>query len=254
MLSPAEPLPASTLVSRPVGRRWWAMGAVLAIAGLAALAVVFWPRTPKGPRELTPGKWHNVLDRPPVPLLWPAGAFPPQFDDNQQQLLVNCDSPALLRLGTIPDGVHYKIEIGFRQPRWIGGVGLFFGYQQRADRTTFQQILLVPAGSNKSQFRLSRSRGEMTVIDGEPFPMIHGLFTQDVRPLGPQESRLEIEVGKAGPLHRVRWNGDELHTLTHPQAAESTRDCSYHGDFGIAMEKSSAVITTARVLVFEKGN
>ena len=182
-------LPPSPPVVERSRRRWWAAAALLAVVGLVSALLIWWPRPPHAPpaaphhRELTPGVWHNLLDHRPVPLFWPAGAFPPQFDEKRQRLLVNCTSFGLLSLGTVPPGFRYQVQLGFIQPHWTGGVGLFFGYHESENGVAFQEIELVPTGRGKTRFGLCRSKGEMrTLPGGELFPVMHELVTQDSAP------------------------------------------------------------------------
>jgi hypothetical protein len=259
-----SPLPA-TVYRPPALRRHLGWAAAIVVgAGLAAAVLVWWPHsrpesTAPRSRDWTPGKWHEVLDRPPEPVFWPAQARLPQ-PNQEGDWLINCNGPGYIRLGTVPPGVRYRIQVGFknlmwpRGARWRGSVGLFFGYHEEPEGAAFQQLLLTSPGSNKGRFSLQRSTGRMkTLPDGGKQPEEHGLAGQDVPPAGDREYILEIEVGKNGPLVSARWDGAELADLRRLQQDRGAPPLNYyHGDFGITASGCSAELTRARILIFDK--
>src|SRR5262249_36568496 len=120
-----SPLP-STVREPALSRRyfWWA-GAIVVLVGFAAGLLTWWPHRSATPDPPTPdpiGVWMNLLDRRPVPLLWPSTEVPPSFENDRQRLLVSCEGHGLLRLGEVSLRTAYKLQIGFRQPQWTGGV------------------------------------------------------------------------------------------------------------------------------------
>jgi hypothetical protein len=251
-----EPAPASTLVSRPPRRRWGVAGAVLAVAGLSA-ALLLWLRhnSDGSPRdagqEPAVGVWYNLLDRPPEPLLWPPGEVPPGFEAKRQRLYVNCEGQGLLRLGTAPPHTAYKVQIGFRQPQWTGGIGIFAGYAEETQRrgtVSFQQIMLTPPAIPTGRYSLSRSTG--VLLPSAPLrPVLSGLYTEEVGKLGPREYVLEIEVEKNGFLSDVRWDGKKMNVLIRSGPPEAPTPPLSAGAFGVAVNRGSAVVTTARWII-----
>jgi serine/threonine protein kinase len=258
-------LPAT--VTQPTARRrrlWWAAATIVVVVGVAA-GVQAWrmQRTPVSPvrpvRDLTPGTWHNLLVGEPEPLLWPSGEERPRLDANQERLVVHCGGSGYLRLGTVPPGVRYLVQVGFKDLQWTGGtrwtgrIGLFFGCHEDSGAVVFQQLLMNPPPFGKRQFLLCRSTGRIRVLpDGQKEPVVLNLIATDLPPLGSHEHILEIDVGKVGPLNSIRWDSGELSALLQLQGRDALPPQYYHGDFGIAIEGGSAKVTKARILIFDK--
>jgi serine/threonine protein kinase len=267
-----SPQPATVHNSTTQSRRLWWPAALLAsiasvalVAGLLAWRLQHTPvitapvLTAPATREWAPGEWHNVLDRAPEPLFWPSGEDLPPWDAKQERLLVRCPSPGYLRLGTVPLGVRYLLQVGFKDlqwtggPRWTGRIGLFFGWHEDSGEVVFQQILLNPPPLGKRQFFLCRSMGRIRVMpNGQKEPVEVDLLGTDLPPLGSHEHILEIDVGKVGPLNSVRWDSGELFSLKQLHGRDAPSPQAYHGDFGIAIDKSSARLTKARILILGK--
>jgi serine/threonine protein kinase len=236
-------------------RRWWATAAVLAGAAVGAGLLAWWPRRPAEP-DLTPGVWHNLLERSPERLLWSPTEVPPRFEKERQRLTVSCEGHGLLRLGGVPPRTAYRLQIGFRQPQWTGGVGLFFGYPEvppAAEPFSFQQILLMPPTAPNGRYRLYRSLGTLSPSSPSPSrPTLQHLYSEEVGKLGSQEYILEIEVEKNGFLRAVRWDGKTMAILARPDDSGTSAPPAAHSIFGIAVIRSSAVLTTARLLISER--
>jgi serine/threonine protein kinase len=266
----AQGSPVPPIIHRPTAwrRRLWWTGTIAVGVGLIAALLAWWSRhtgqpdpsglLPSGPRptaEPDPtGVWINLLDRPPEPLLWPAAEVPPRFENDRQRLLVSCEGHGLLRLGVAPPHTAYKLLIGLRQPQWTGGVGLFFGYpdgQGAAEPVTFQQLLLMPPARPNGRCRLYRSIGTLSP-DQLVRPTLEDLYSEEVGKLGAQEYILEIEVAKNGFLEAVRWDGKTMAVLARSVDPGPRAPPGGHGVFGIAVVKGSAVLTTARWLMYDK--
>jgi hypothetical protein len=274
LTTPQGPAPLPSPVRRlPVLRRRYAPWAVLllallAVGGLLALLASWRLRgedsspgstsvkARPGPAR---GVWHDALEKPPGELLWPKDSPRPQWDENRLQLTVNCDELGLLSLGTLPDA-GYKIQLGIKQPRWSGGIGLFFGYhaEPRGEKSCFsyQQILLQPylrgRGEGKPLIFL-RSKGIICSSPGQGIlTSSQGVASQPVSMPEPHEQLLEIEVSRKARLLRVRWAGEELPGLVSADANNSFTPADFVGEFGTCNLMSASVVSTARFMLLEK--
>jgi serine/threonine protein kinase len=266
--APGSPVPST--LSGPTAWKlhlWWAGAVVVVGVALSAAVLACWPRhegepNPSGGQESSPshslehpstGVWMNLLERPPEPLVWSAADVPPRYEKDRERILVSCEGHGLLRLGVVPPRTGYKLLIGFRQPQWTGGVGLFFGYPEQpgaAEPVTFQQIMLMPPAAPNGRFRLYRSRGTLPWPPRAPWkPTLEHLASEEVDKLGAQEYFLEIDVAKNGFLDTVRWDVKTMTFLTRSVNLGSGPAPAGHGVFGIAVVKGSGVVTTARWLI-----
>lgn len=256
-----EPMPGPTLVARPA-RRGHRITAciVLGVLGVAAILLASW-RPPKEPPKLTPGAWHNVLDRKPEEFLWPRNALAPAFDARKQRLLFSCDEVGLLRLGVTP-AAGYTIQIGISQTRWPGGIGVFFGAreEQEGEGTIlhYQRIELFSRPPRQvgmpDTFSLMRARGTLhKTAEGNHIPEDLELC-QNVLADSPEghEYILEIHVGRQGVLRAVYWGGTKLPDLVTDQANGFFIPRDYAGGFGVYTSRGTGEITSARVMILEK--
>src|SRR5205814_10523608 len=104
------------------------------------------------------------------------------------------------------------IEIGFRQTRWEGGVGVFFGFHEaRAPQgqpcKKFQMISLRSGGDPKLPYHLDRIGCFLTSLPSGGYDFGKEAFApQPIATPPDHEYRLEITV-EARRLTSVRWGG-----------------------------------------------
>src|SRR5262249_18698901 len=144
----------------------------------------------------------------------------------------------------------YKLQIGLRQLRWTGGVGVYFGGRPGPDPNLFHfQLIHVPlAGANDSSFRLARSTGwvEPVPAGAQPRGGRQEFAATTLRPLERGEQLLELEFKPRG-LVSVRWNGDLCRELVSDKASERAMKEDYQGEFGIFCLGSNVIVTSARI-------
>jgi hypothetical protein len=145
--------------------------------------------------------------------------------------------------------------VGFRQLRWVGGIGVYFGGRPgpEPDVFHFQLIDLRQAEGNSRQFTLTRSTGKIWLSpDGERLVSTHAFASSRLPPLDASEQLLELEVKPRG-LVMVRLNG-----VCHPALVADTaaavaalKGSKDRGEFGIYCVGSTGTISTARFLPAE---
>jgi serine/threonine protein kinase len=240
-----------------------AAAALLAAAVAVPLGLRHWPGSQPQPdgqtdsgvgkenlRPVERGGWQFLLAKEPGERLWPPAEGARLVHDQKKEVLWFANpSPALIPLGTT-DARSYKLEIGFRQERWPGGIGVYLGGQPGTEpgTFTFQWIDLRPAGLNNDQgFNLVRSRGTIRPgPDGKPQVWPASFATAHLtNPLGSKECLLELVVGPNG-LTMVRWDGEPCPGLVTDNATAQARAIGEQGEFGIYCHASSGTVLTAR--------
>lgn len=213
---------------------------------------------PAWSEPVKPLVWNDLLVRPPRELDWPRALGDSPWHWSPSQLEVNCRKSGLLSLGkTAAPG--YKLELGFSQARWEGGVGVFFGFHEARNSQgqpckKFQMIYLLSSGSAKLPYHLERVDCTLTPLASGGFDLGKRAFTPQPipKPL-PHEQRLEVTIEPRG-LTSVRWNGLTLPDLVKPELNAQFRPEDYQGDFGTHHYLSSTIIQTARFMLFERSN
>jgi tRNA A-37 threonylcarbamoyl transferase component Bud32 len=251
------------------GRKWTillaSLVAVLALMGVGIVVHTGLPGHPTvepGPgaaEEPAPGVWHNLLVRRPTEVFWrnQAGDSRLDYSAERQELHVDALKVGLLGLSQV-SRPGYRLQVGIRQTRWVGGAGIFIGYQphQDGDVACFKcQVLdLRPFAKNRPHpFAWHRSQLLIkTASDGTPVFDTRPLATVPVaRPPDRLEQILEIEVNKRG-LVRVRWDGQELPELTSARANARCVPADHVGTLGVYTFRSPAVYQNARLMYFDK--
>jgi tRNA A-37 threonylcarbamoyl transferase component Bud32 len=256
------PPEAGQPVTVPADARWkdWRYRRVAAIAALVVLltgavagSLWLWPWTagqPPDGQTADPQGSLDLLAKPPGERLPPRGFNARlEHDPKKRHLRFESSNHALIPLGKT-EARGYRLEVGFHQPQWVGGFGIYFGGRKgTADEVfRFQLIDLRPAGKNNGPpFQLTRSTGTVRQVPGAaPTVQIH-TFAHSVLPNAPDNSEqlLRLEV-KPGGLVRVRWNGAPCEELVADAATEFVKDVGHQGEFGIYCVGSSGTVMTAR--------
>jgi serine/threonine protein kinase len=260
---PAQAPTPSLAPSPAAGKKWRAVGiaAVVLLTAAVAVTVGFWrwdgsqPR-PDGHTADLEG-WQNLLAKPPGERYWvPALDAHLDYNPKTQYLRVQHPLRALVPLGET-SAARYRLQVGFRQLRWQGYFGVYFGGRSGPgpDAFRFQFVALDPTGRpNAHGFMLIRSTGAVV-----PEPGVGRRVTTSgcasaplSRPLGGADLILELEVKPDG-LVRVRWNGDDYPALVaHTEVAAAVlRGASDRGEFGIYCWGTNVTVSTARFLKTE---
>jgi eukaryotic-like serine/threonine-protein kinase len=236
--------------------------AVLVLIGLGIGALVTFTGQPHAvvPQDPTPipGRWYNLLDKPPQELDWPKSALRPMFDPNLKELLVNFEGIGLVKFGTTPNA-GYKFQVLIGQHQWTGGVGVFFGYHDSEYEgrpcVKYQRIKVVrnAAGDPQRPFMLYRERDMIrTLADGRRQRAPLTVATQSVPRPNSGEQVLEIYVLPGqGCLQAVRWGGELLPDLVTQQANSGLAEGDYGGALGALCANGTGVFREARLLLLE---
>jgi hypothetical protein len=177
------------------------------------------------------------------------------YDPKTQYLRVQHPLRALVPLGET-SAAGYRLQVGFRQLRWQGYFGIYFGGQSGPDPDTFrfQFVALDPTNRpNAHGFMLIRSAGAVLPEPGVGRRVsTSGCASAPLsRPLGVTDLILELEVKPQG-LVRVRWNGDDYPALVENKgAAIAPQGTSDRGEFGIYCWGTNVTVSTARLLQIE---
>jgi len=272
--------PTTGVAPAAPGARPWllAAGAVVLVAGGAALALALtggWRpdkqppvvEVPKpqpgeddpGPR---PGAWYDALRREPTRLLWNdfMHDHTSQYDKGKRELLVVVPTESLVSFGkTGPPG--YQVQMTIKQVRWLGGVGLFFGYRETtvAGRKCrkFQLLELRPrlVRSPKKGFLLRRSWGAVEdTRHGKALTVESEVATAYLdTPADGWPHILAIHVGGTR-LTEVRWNERPFPELVGEavEAKGKFTPADYDGHFGGFNRKSQAVYGNVQLLLYER--
>jgi RNA polymerase sigma factor (sigma-70 family) len=271
---PVIPLPAAAqAVAPPVGpgpaagRRRRAVGIAAAVLLTAAAVVTlgFWGWGGSRPlpdgqtadsRPGDPEGWQNLLATPPEKRLWlPALNARLTYDPRKEVLWLQSSSHALIRLGTT-NARGERLQIGLHQPRWVGGIGVYFGGRpgDHPDTFRFQLIELRPRQPNSDQFNLVRSLGALQPGPETTPQVATQAFARWplVSPPDNKEKLLELIINPGG-LASVRWNGDPCADLVADSATQWAKENGPgdQGEFGVYCLASSVTVSTARFLPTE---
>jgi hypothetical protein len=211
---------------------------------------------PDGPAA-DPGAWQDLLAKPPGKRLW---VETPEAHLNQdpktQYLRIQHPLRALVPLGET-SAAGYRLQVGFRQLRWQGFFGIYFGGRSGPDPETFrfQFVALDPTDRpNAHGFMLIRSTGAVVPEPGVGRRVATSACASAplYRDMGGADVILEIDVKPHG-LVRVRWNGDDYPKLVEHTdvAAALLKDASDRGEFGIYCWGTNVTVSTARFLQTE---
>jgi serine/threonine protein kinase len=230
--------------------------ALLVSAVAVALAVARGPSAapvppPAAPRAAADGppKWRTLLVDRPTERQWAnvVGALL-HHDAAREVLTVQTPRTGLVRLGAAP-GEAFKLQVGVRQLRWEGGVGVYFGGRATETDFEFQYLLLrrVRMGPGR-EFALTRGRGRAALIPpagADPGVALHGVTSEFFAAPEPVECLIELDARPEG-LAAVRWAGLLCPTLTGPTAARAA-ELPLAGEYGVLCNGAAVTVTTARV-------
>jgi eukaryotic-like serine/threonine-protein kinase len=262
--TPTPPRPSTTPPAPAVSRsRRRVLAAALAVVALVVgvsifAAIATGPRGAAPPNEeprADPKGWRNLLTQRPTGRLWSPSAVL-DYNPDKEFLSIHSSPQGLLRLGDAP-ARGYKVQVGFRQTQWHGGIGVYFGGREHADphAFVFQLIHLRHTKVKQGEFGLVRAHGAISLAPGaQPEAAVHGFQTTYLAPPDNEEHLLELEV-KPNGLSIVRWNGVACQELVGEKAIEAAGklfpDPHLTGEFGIYCNGASVLVTTARYVPTE---
>ena len=273
----AAPGPSPQPGRRRAARRWSLLAA--AVVCLAAVGVAVFsrwrpdrePSDPGDPRTDTAGtglqapapaapridEWFNLLRDRPKAIVWPRHSLEANWrlEGAKEHLWVTTDQEALLALGEVSDR-DYLLQVGITQSRWEGGVGVFFGFQEKeAEGKTQCRYQLIDlrhdgrAGLARS-YRLNRSlqtclRGREGFANGESYAAAPIPYPEST------EQILELTI-RHGRLDAARWAGKPLPELVNQKANGRFTAGDYDGRFGVYAQNSTALFRNCRLMLLER--
>jgi len=199
------------------------------------------------------GKWHNLLEHPPVELKWSKGpgSSEPKFDAKRNELLAISNGTGLLELGET-HAKSYRVQIAIRQAHWEGGIGLFFGFHQVPPTFVDQQCQIIYLSKHpfKKRYYLRRA-----VYNFPKPPAALSLkketFGQADIPIpDPHEHFLEITIVNQ-QLTRVTWDGQDLPGLVQTAVKVDLLPEDFAGKFGFYLGAASGTLSSARAMIYE---
>jgi len=216
------------------------------IALLAALVVIaygFGDQT-AGPSPMRP----EVIEYPGMRV----DTVPAWYtDEDEKELTVEADDPALLQMGTLGQGTH-TISMEIRQADWAGDVGIFVGYHRVLNDFgrpcgSFQRIWLqrILDETGKPDFRMFR---RWSVIDPDSL-MVSGDydFAWPVAMPEPNEwRRLEIEFDERG-IRKIFWGDEEVKALSADSINNDFVPTDYVGPWGVYLRTGTASFRNVKV-------
>lgn len=257
---PQTPVTSSSPPARGRRRALVALVALTAVALATVGAAAYFVRPVPHAQTPDPKRWRNLLaerhDEARLRRLWvdtPVSRL--EHDRNKETLWVQSPGLALVSLGEAPVPA-YKLQIGVRQVRWEGGVGVYFGGRTQADSKEFVLQYLALRRMNLGagrEYGLIRGGGKFS-LQPNPKPGVRTIDfqTEYVPPPDNEEQMLELEV-KPGGLAVVRWEGAACPKLIGPAALESATRLypgDITGEFGIYCN-GTVTVTTARYVPTE---
>jgi hypothetical protein len=270
----ATPAPAGA-PARPRRRRWLVLEGVLAAVLAVAVGIALWPRPeppgpprppePPGPQPQRPapqpGAWRDLLHEEPAKLYWqdPKLASFLRHEPERGEVRVDSGYVSLLGLAQVSQ-TAYRFQVGIRQTTWVGGVGVFFGYQEGTYNAKpcvkYQTLEFRPYKKNSDEeaFRLYHSRAVIPrTADGFGMPSPFGVASVPLRrPRNREEHILDVEVRPTG-LARVAWDGQVLAQLVKPRGNRKPAPADHAGQLGLFAHCSSSVFGNCRLMVFDQG-
>jgi eukaryotic-like serine/threonine-protein kinase len=242
---PTHVLSEHTTTSPEISRRrWWALAAGgVGLAGAAAgVAMTFgWGDdvvTLKGEtptpndEEIFRQQWAKAVGHPPQVLNFPGyrGDGGHKFDATRRALEVISTNPYFLSFGKLA-GSSTIITLQLSQPRWMGSVGLFFGYREQGGKAYCFLLELIGGGSSKSPFKLEWKR---VCVDPESLSIVPqgGFQSEKVSGLADGvESRWHVQIGRRG-LQRLQIGSVELPKLFRDEPNQFFAPTDYEALWG----------------------
>jgi len=243
-----------------VRKRWRVLvggGVGAAVLAVAVVLGLVWSPQPDEPMQ--PGKLYSLLtaQRKPTKVFWKDFKFDHEFTflPDLQELRLNVPFYSMVSLGKT-DRAGYMIQLGIRQTRWVGGVGLFFGCHEDEfeGRPCLKCQLLELSPSNKGGFILERfwvtlERGANELRQ----PILHGEATAYLDRLKDGEwCQLEIAVTSDQGLFSASWKGMALPALVTNRVNALFTEGDYIGDFGTWNRRSESVYGHSHIMLFAR--
>jgi hypothetical protein len=181
------------------------------------------------------------------------------LDHNPKKETLRIETPrsALIRLGET-EARGYRLQIGLKQTRWTGGIGVYFGGRPGPAPALFhfQLVHLIESEPLRGPpLNLVRSTGTVEPKGrgmGLMVPTDQFATTPNLCPVVSQEHLLELEI-RPGGLASVLWNGHPCPELVDAGASAEAvkRGVDFRGEFGIYCHGNSVFISKARIMQTE---
>ncbi len=263
-----QPLVTTILQPAPAkpARRWAVAAAVAMIAAAVTIYLAF-IRPPKPadasakppadePRLWKVNEWNQLLDRDPSPVHWRNGWGDSGLsrDEKAKVLRVQAYDRSVITLGR-SDFVNYKLKLGFREPRWVGAVGLFFAGRPDAGSAWHRyQTVYLRDGlgfQNQTEYGMYRGQGGFRYHEGGRLETEIREFGQAPVPAPDGQEYILIVTVTAQGVEQVTWDGQACRQLCSQAMNRRSGLPEYTGEFGLYFDNATATITSAHFMPLE---
>ncbi|MCL4201697.1 MAG: protein kinase [Pirellulaceae bacterium] len=198
-------------------------------------------------------RWVRLLEFEPREVFWPQDGLSNWFySPQQEQITLQSNHIGLLELGEV-HRANYRIQIGLQQPRWDGGIGVFFGLHPTTvdDRPglTYQFLMLTCPrrdGANR-EYRLTRGIERVFVSDAQERQFQSQQLMSENVDVTQGEQIFELCV-ENHDLKAILWNGKVLSRIHTVLAGHSFTEEDFVGGFGVVAQTTSGTVREARFM------
>jgi eukaryotic-like serine/threonine-protein kinase len=212
--------------------------------------------------KMEPGRWHDLLRTEPTKLSWhdPRRNHFYAHDPENRELRLDVPGMSMFSFGDA-ERAAYQFQVSFHQTRWVGGVGVFFGYHDDVHAglpcRRCQLLQLAP--------RLNAPPAEGFVIERTRLRLEdHGngyeIVSEDEMkstviptPSERQRHMLFIEVSDQA-LNEVRFDGVPIPVLTDRKLNAKLTVADQRGMYGVFVRECATVVGNAQVFLFERSS
>lgn len=197
------------------------------------------------PRKITPGVWHDLLDREPSKFIWPEDANNArwEYDPKAKTLFIDCMKLGMINLAEIEED-SFELEATIYQNPWSGRFGFFY-FPTFADHEWRSRALQIEQVRIDNDFQRMDSTLSVLVINPEN-PASFGRFLgQQMSIPNPGEHRFRVRVANSLITEALLDGIPFSKTLSEPHAAY--KGLNNKGTVGIYIDISSIKITSVRI-------
>jgi hypothetical protein len=198
------------------------------------------PPTPQqATAPLEPDVWHSLLAQKPRPLIWSEHDSGSRWSADGREVWAASTYPGLLEL-TRTDERNYQFRVTIQQTPWIGGIGIFLGYQNAPDDPDTVQAEVLSIEPNETSYLVSRSLVYFEKGNFQGFKNRIALCGVDVNQPAPAPMMLVAEV-RDGRLAGVQFGNQSLPKLIEVSPLHARRVRPLTGRMGLYLLQSSGV-------------
>ncbi|QDU98678.1 serine/threonine protein kinase [Lignipirellula cremea] len=210
------------------------------------------------PEEVIPGLRYTLLNREPERLYWVQDATSSvHHDPLRKSLAAQCTDLGLLSLGSVSTP-SYTLRFDLYQPKWTGGFGVFWGYQEciydDQPSHTFHRLDVRLVGLDEQGnrryalvrarvFAVPNARADIDLVaetsGGGEIVVERG-----------KTAEIELKIGATG-LIAFRCSGEPLKSICETEINKEYTAESNMGKFGVYLILSNVSVPYASIVVDE---